>query len=155
MPLKTRIALAAGVGLALATVVPLALAQVPRAAAPAQDTADAQNAVAGKTATKDDRPDPSKDPKAAQLSLRRTLGMSGGGGRGGFAGSSSGLKGMVLTNTALQDELNLTEKQKAALKDNSTKLDTQRRAMFDQMRQMRNQVGINGGGGRGGAGGPG
>lgn len=74
MLLKARIALAAGVGLALAPVAPLALARVPRGIAPARDSAEAKTADASRSAMRDNRPDSRKDPKAAQLTLRRMPG---------------------------------------------------------------------------------
>jgi len=165
MLLRTRLCLAVGIAFALSTVAPLTQAQAPKSRSgsakvdskkgsnPDQDQDQPDVKKAGP-----DRPDPAKDPVAARRRLRQILGMGrmfgggrggpggpgGPGGRGGPGGpGGGGMTGLLQMSPGLQEEIKLTEKQKTAIKNVSTKMQEQTRQLFQSMRN-------NNGGGNGG-----
>ncbi len=83
-------------------------------------------------------------------------GAGGGGGRGGFGGMGGGITGLLLQAPALQEEIKLTDAQKAALKKVNDDAGKKRTALMTQMRaNAGGNRGGNAGGNRGGNGGGG
>jgi hypothetical protein len=159
MSLRTRASLAFGIAFALTALASPALAQS-RKGRPANNQVpeDDPKAEAPEDASKDQnngqssRPDPRKDPKTAQRMLQRMMGggRGFGGGPGGPGGgpggpggppggpNGGGIDNLLQFSPALQDEIQMTEKQKTALKDTSEGLRQRSQEMFRQMRDNSN-----------------
>jgi hypothetical protein len=142
--------LALGLACSLALAVPtFGPAQTTKGRTATKDaTADETKPASEKDAASDDgerRRGPFDDPAAQRRMLRMMVsgGGMGGGGRGGDRGGPSGITALLMRSTALQEELKLTDEQKASLRTTNEEMSQRRQEVFGQMFGQR-------GGGRGG-----
>jgi hypothetical protein len=116
--------------------------RAPEKAAPARGAPPRESDNAQETAA-DERPRGPFDDPATQIRMLRMMvtgrgGMAFGGGRGGRDrnrgdSNNSGMTSLLLRSTPLQEELEVTEEQKAALEKTNDDMNNRRRDLFRQM----------------------